>query len=168
MKAASHRTFTSNPDDAKPNFGSLQLVWPGIAVFESMKSTGSEESCSITNDNWEMHGMSTSTMEPMSATAISVEVTKHAIAFELSDGRKISAPMAWFPRLFHATPNERRNWRLIGDGYGVHWPDVDEDVSVEGVLHGKMSVESPESLRRWLKQRDKSKPAGRAPGRRKK
>lgn len=59
----------------------------------------------------------------------------------LSDGRKIVVPIAWFPRLLHATPDQRGNWRLLGQGTGIHWPDVDEDISVEGLLQGRHSVE---------------------------
>lgn len=60
----------------------------------------------------------------------------------LSDGRKIVVPLAWFPRLVRATPDERRNWQLLGDGVGIHWPDVDEDISVAGLLQGEPSAES--------------------------
>ena len=53
------------------------------------------------------------------------------------DGREISVPMAWFPRLLHGTPEQRRNWELIGPGHGIHWPDLDEDISIEGILAGR-------------------------------
>jgi hypothetical protein len=59
----------------------------------------------------------------------------------LSDGRKIVVPLAWFPRLLNATPDQRENWRLLGQGTGIHWPDVDEDISVEGLLQGRRSFE---------------------------
>ncbi len=62
-------------------------------------------------------------------------------------------PLAWFPRLVHGTPAQRANWRLIGGGAGIHWPDLDEDVSAEGLLAGRRSGESQESLRRWLQER---------------
>ena len=65
-----------------------------------------------------------------------VEVTDEAITARLVDGRVISVPLAWSWRLSEATPAQRANWELIGDGYGVHWPDVDEDISAEGMLHG--------------------------------
>ena len=65
-----------------------------------------------------------------------VEVTDEAITAHLVDGRVISVPLAWSWRLSDATPEQRANWRLIGDGHGVHWPDVDEDISAEGMLHG--------------------------------
>ena len=60
----------------------------------------------------------------------------------LSDGRKLVVPLNWFPRLTKATPECRGNWQLIGDGVGIHWPDVDEDISVSGLLRGRPSVES--------------------------
>ena len=66
----------------------------------------------------------------------SVEVTDEAITARLIDGRVISVPLAWSWRLSEATPAQRKNWQLIGDGHGVHWPDVDEDISAEGMLNG--------------------------------
>jgi hypothetical protein len=85
-----------------------------------------------------------------------VEVSDEAISLELSDARKISVPLAWYPRLLHSRPEERRRWRLIGDGEGVHWDDLDEDVSVENLLAGRRSGESKESSRRWLAARESS------------
>lgn len=66
----------------------------------------------------------------------SVEVTDEVITARLLDGRVISVPLAWSWRLSEATPTQRKNWQLIGDGHGVHWPDVDEDISAEGMLNG--------------------------------
>jgi hypothetical protein len=74
------------------------------------------------------------------------------LAVDLADGRTISVPIGWFPRLVHAMPDERANWRLIGEGTGIHWPEVDEDISVESLLAGRRSDESSESLERWLAQ----------------
>jgi hypothetical protein len=68
------------------------------------------------------------------ATATSVEVTNEALHVVLADGRELTAPLAWFPRLLEATPEQRRNWRFIGRGQGIHWPDVDEDISVASLL----------------------------------
>lgn len=86
--------------------------------------------------------------------AVGVEVDADALTATLADGRVIAAPLAWFPRLLHADADERRNWRLIGDGLGVHWPDLDEDVSIEGLLAGRPSREGPQSLQRWLEARE--------------
>ena len=82
-----------------------------------------------------------------------VTVTEDTLHLELSDGRTISAPLAWYPRLLHATKEERNNWRLIGRGQGVHWKELDEDISVEGILAGRRSGESQASFKRWLTAR---------------
>jgi len=74
--------------------------------------------------------------------AVDVKFTDDDFTVTLSDGRKIVVPLTWFPRLLHATPENRDNWQLLGDGVGIHWPDVDEDVSVSGVLQGQPSAES--------------------------
>lgn len=66
--------------------------------------------------------------------AVDVSVTSHALHVVLADGRELSAPLAWFPRLASATPDQQANWRLIGGGIGIHWPDLDEDISVESLL----------------------------------
>jgi hypothetical protein len=89
----------------------------------------------------------------------SITVTEDTLSVDLSDGRTISVPLAWFPRLVHATPEERNNWRLIGKGSGMHWEDLDEDISVEGLLAGKPSGESQGSLKTWLDQRS-ARPIG--------
>jgi len=85
--------------------------------------------------------MSSFAVEEQLALASGVDVSDDELIVTLVDGRRISAPLIWFPRLFDASPSERANWRLIGDGIGVHWPDVDEDISVSGLLKGLPSVE---------------------------
>jgi hypothetical protein len=97
--------------------------------------------------------MSTSTTETPVVRAETVTITGDAITVELSDGRSISAPLAWYPRLLHGTTEERSNWRLIGGGVGIHWPALDEDISVGNLLAGQASGESQQSLKRWLSQR---------------
>ncbi|MEW6246450.1 MAG: DUF2442 domain-containing protein [Nitrospirota bacterium] len=94
--------------------------------------------------------MSISAVEIEGPKAERVTVTEDTLTVDLSDGRTISVPLAWFPRLLHASPAERKNWRLIGKGQGMHWADLDEDVSVEGLLAGKPSGESQSSFRKWL------------------
>ncbi|OGO38762.1 MAG: hypothetical protein A2147_03495 [Chloroflexi bacterium RBG_16_57_8] len=86
---------------------------------------------------------------------VGVEVTEDALTVELSDGRTISVPLAWYPRLLHATPKERDHWRLIGKGQGIHWNDLDEDISAENLIVGRPSGESQTSLMRWLERREK-------------
>jgi len=83
-------------------------------------------------------------------TVMTVNVTADALAVALSDGRTLSVALAWYPRLLHATPMERQSWRLVGTGGGVHWPALDEDISVANLLAGKRSAESQGSLQRWL------------------
>lgn len=83
-----------------------------------------------------------------------VMVTNDTLRVDLSDGRTIAVPLAWFPRLLHSTHEERSRWRLIGKGNGIHWEDVDEDISVEGLLAGRPSGESHTSFKKWLDKRD--------------
>ena len=83
--------------------------------------------------------------------AQNVTITEDALTVALSDGRALSVPLAWFPRLLHTTPEERDHWRFIGKGHGMHWEDIDEDISVENLLAGKPSSESQASLKKWLK-----------------
>jgi hypothetical protein len=97
--------------------------------------------------------MNISAIEIEVPRAEDVEVTEDTLTFDLSDGRTISVPLEWFPRLLNATPRERNNWRLIGRGHGIHWEDIDEDISVEGLLAGRPSGESQESFKNWLNQR---------------
>jgi hypothetical protein len=97
--------------------------------------------------------MSTLVTELEEATAEDVSASDDALVVDLADGRTITVPLAWFPRLAHGTPTERANWRLIGRGEGIHWPDLDEDISVESLLAGRRSGETQESLRRWLQGR---------------
>jgi len=87
--------------------------------------------------------------------ATSVEVSEHTLSVDLADGRTIAAPLAWYPRLAHATPEERGSWRLIGGGRGVHWPEIDEDISVANLLAGQPSMESQNSFKKWLANRAK-------------
>ena len=97
--------------------------------------------------------MTTSGIELRQALAQSLTVSDEALVVDLVDGRTITVPLAWFPRLARGTARERANWRLIGGGEGIHWPELDEDVSVESLLAGRRSGETQESLRRWLQAR---------------
>lgn len=90
------------------------------------------------------------------AYAQDVTIAEDTLTVELSDGRSISVPLAWYPRLVHGTPKERADWRLIGQGAGIHWSALDEDVSVENLLSGQASGESQRSLKRWLAKRASS------------
>jgi len=77
------------------------------------------------------------TSEPKAGERVrDVRVADEAISVDLFDGRTITVPLAWYPRLLHATPAQRANWRVAGAGYGIHWPDIDEDLSTQGLLQG--------------------------------
>ena len=97
--------------------------------------------------------MSTSGIELRGALAQNVSVTDDSLIVELVDGRTISVPVTWFPRLASGAAAERANCRLIGGGTGVHWPDLDEDISVESLLAGRRSGETQDSLQKWLDRR---------------
>jgi len=97
--------------------------------------------------------MSISAIEIDVPNAIDVTLTDDTLSVELSDGRSISVPLAWYPRLVHADEAERGVWRFIGHGEGIHWEALDEDLSVEGLLAGKRSGESQRSFQRWLSLR---------------
>jgi hypothetical protein len=86
-----------------------------------------------------------------------VTVTKDNLTVDLADGRTVSTPLAWYPRLLHGTAQERKKWRMIGDGEGIHWPDLDEDISIEHLVLGKPSGESQRSLKEWLEKRKAKK-----------
>jgi len=101
--------------------------------------------------------MNTLLDEPRLATGEDVRVTADTLSVELSDGRTITAPLAWFPRLMRGTAKERNHWRFIGRGEGIHWPDLDEDISIEGLVLGKPSGESQQSFARWLEKRGQRK-----------
>jgi hypothetical protein len=92
-------------------------------------------------------------IEIQAARAQNVSVTDDTLIVDLVDGRTISVPLAWYPRLLHGKPEERNNWRLIGDREGIHWPDLDEDISVDNLLFGKPSGESQRSFKKWLEER---------------
>ena len=88
------------------------------------------------------------------ARVVNVLVTDDTLSIDLEDGRTVSVPIGWYPRLAYGTPAERANFQIIGAGYGIHWPDLDEDLGVEGLLLGKRSAESPASFERWLQRRE--------------
>jgi hypothetical protein len=102
--------------------------------------------------------MSSSVIEIQEARARSARVSEEALTVDLTDGRTVLVPLAWFPRLWHGTPIERNRLEFFGDGSYIHWPDLDEDLAVVDLVAGRRSGESTESLRRWLAGR-----AGTAP-----
>ena len=100
-----------------------------------------------------MNGMPSATLTLATPRAIKVYVTEDTLSVDLEDGRTISVPIGWYPRLAHGTPEERANFQISSAGYGIHWPDLDEDIGVEGILLGKKSNESQASFERWLLRR---------------
>lgn len=97
--------------------------------------------------------MNTSAIEMRPVAIQRVNITDDTLIVDLTDGRTLSVPLAWYPRLLQGTPEERNHWRLIGEGEGIHWPDLDEDISVENLILGKPSGESQRSFKQWLKGR---------------
>ena len=95
----------------------------------------------------------TSLVLERSPLAVSVNVTDDCISVELDDGRTLSVPLSWYPRLAHATQAERSRWEFWGNGYAIEWPAVDEHISIEGLLAGRRSGESPASFTKWLASR---------------
>jgi hypothetical protein len=100
--------------------------------------------------------MNTSADEFVRPLAVDVEVSEATLNVHLADGRSISVPVTWYPRLAHGTAAERSHWELIGSGHGIHWPALDEDISVEALLDGLPSRESPASLKKWLDTRHRN------------
>jgi len=86
--------------------------------------------------------------------AVDISFDSENMIVELADGRSLAIPIEWYPRLFHGTPEERKNWQLLGDGYAIEWPGLDEHIGVEGLLAGRRSEESEKSIQRWLDSRE--------------
>jgi len=105
------------------------------------------QTCSSAN------GTGSSKMKTAEANARGVSVTTDALAVDLVDGRTVTVPVAWYPRLAHGAPEARENWRLIGGGEGIHWPDLDEDIAIQDLIAGRGSGESQDSLRSWIEAR---------------
>ena len=99
--------------------------------------------------------MSISAFEARSPVVLNVDVSEATLSVELNDGRTLTVPTGWYPRLAYATDKERNNWTLMDGGYGIHWHDLDEDISLSGLLAGQSSRESQKSLQKWLATRAK-------------
>lgn len=102
-----------------------------------------------------MHGTLSAVATLALPRIVNVWVTEDTLSVDLEDGRTIAVPIAWYPRLAHGTHEERSHFQISGAGYGIHWPELDEDIGIEGLLLGKKSTESPASFQRWLQQRKK-------------
>ena len=92
------------------------------------------------------------------SNAVRVTVSEVSLSVDLEDGRSVSVPLAWYPRLVHATQEERDKWALIGKGEGIHWPDLDEDLSVRGIIAGWPSQESEKSFKQWQSAKKEGRP----------
>ncbi len=98
--------------------------------------------------------MTSLVIEQLSVSARQIRITENELTVYLEDGRSASVPLAWYPRLIYGEPQERSNWRFIGNGEGIHWPDLDEDIRIRDILTGRPSQESQKSFRRWLSERN--------------
>jgi hypothetical protein len=103
--------------------------------------------------------MTTLVIDSAASRVTAVRLTEDTLIFDLADGRTVSVPLAWYPRLLQGSLAERANHRFIGEGEGIHWPDLDEDVSVENILAGKVSGEGSKSFERWLEVRSEARRA---------
>ena len=105
-----------------------------------------------------MNGTHSAAVTLALARVVNVMVTDDTLSVDLEDGRTLSVPIGWYPRLAYSTPAERANFQISGAGYGIHWPDLDEDIGVEGLVLGKKSTESSASFERWLQRRRQKQP----------
>src|SRR3989442_3085060 len=162
--AISPPTFTSSGKIKLQSSGLTHFGCKGVAGFLGWRSIEFKGLLRDTGENFWRLGMRTSAVDIEVPNAGSVTVTEDTLSVDLSDGRTISVPLSWYPRLLYASQKERRSWRLIGKGQGIHWEGIDEDVSVEGLLAGKPSAESQSSFAEWLAGRT-SRPGKRLNGR---
>jgi len=102
-----------------------------------------------------MNGMPSAEIALALSRIVHVAITEDTLSVDLEDGRTVSIPIDWYPRLVHGTPAECANFQISGAGYGIYWPDLDEDIGVEGFLLGKKSLENPSSFEQWLQNRGK-------------
>ena len=105
-----------------------------------------------------MNGTPFAAVELKLSRIVDVQVTDDTLSVDLEDGRTISVPIGWYPRLAYGEPGERANWRISGAGYGIYWPELDEDLGVEGLLLGRQSMEIPSSFEHWLQRRQQAIP----------
>jgi hypothetical protein len=145
--------FMLSVEIALQNSGWTPFDCNAVADLTGRRFVGYSVLLQSTTHNWWRRGMPTSAVEIHVPNAESVTITDDALTVALSDGRTLSVPLAWFPRLLHATLEERDKWRFIGKGQGIHWEDIDEDISIENLLAGKPSGESQTSLKKWLQSR---------------
>ena len=154
------RTSIWNVTPRKRSSGSNRFPCSRVPDLPVPNSTRFTVYLSSTNHYFWNTGMTTLILDSSALKATAVNVTEDSLVVELADGRTIAAPLGWYPRLFHAAADERGRFRFIAGGEGIHWPDLDEDISVEGIVAGRPSCESPRSLQKWLESRTLPTPDG--------
>jgi hypothetical protein len=133
--------------------GSIRWSWREATVSADRNSWTSKGLLQKMNKSSGKRGMTTLVIDESSLRAVGAQLTEEALIVDLVDGRSVSVPLVWYPRLLRASMQERQQFRLIGSGEGIYWELLDEDVSVEGIVAGRRSMESAESFRRWLENR---------------
>ena len=142
-----------NENAAVRSSGSIRWFWQEAMVSPGRNSWTYKGLLQKMNKSSGKGGMTTLVIDESSLRAVRAQLTDEALVVDLADGRTISVPLVWYPRLLRASMEERQQFRLIGSGEGIHWVLLDEDVSVEGIVAGRRSMESAESFRRWLEDR---------------
>lgn len=150
VTATNLRTFTYVGTKANTNFGFLRCDFSTIEASTVAIWAKSCRSSKPTVKPYWTRGMSSSPLETHAAVAKDVATTDDTLTVTLMDGRSISVPLDWYPRLLHGSPEERDNWQPLAKGQGIHWPALDEDIRVDDLLLGRPSGESAESLKKWL------------------
>jgi hypothetical protein len=136
----------------QPSSGSILFGLPDLGDLAITKCGSLQERSKRTRRVLWRLGMSTLVTE-CDVFAVCIHFTEDAMTVRLDDGRSLSVPLAWYPRLLHGSKPERESYELIGDGEGIHWPLLDEDISIEGLLAGRRSAESASSLAKWRRKR---------------
>jgi Protein of unknown function (DUF2442) len=150
----SHPMSMLNAIRMKLSFGLTRSGSKPIESLVAPKLIGFRDWLRQTKRNDWKDGMTSLTIELLEVPKIQgITVTDDTLSADLSDGRTISVPVAWYPRLMNASMEERNDWRFIADGEGIHWIQLDEDISIKNLLLGQPSGESQRSLQRWLKTR---------------
>ena len=142
-----------NENAAVQSSGSIRWSWREATVSAGRNSWTSIGLLQKMNKSSGKRGMTTLVIDESSLRAVGAQLTEEALIVDLVDGRSVSVPLVWYPRLLRASMKERELFRLIGSGEGIHWELLDEDISVEGIVAGRRSMESAESFRRWLENR---------------
>ena len=142
-----------NENAAAQSSGSVRWSWREATVSADRNSWTSKGLSQKMSKSSGKRGMTTLVIDESSLRAVGAQLTEEALIVDLVDGRSVSVPLVWYPRLLRASMQERQQFRLIGSGEGIYWELLDEDVSVEGIVAGRRSMESAESFRRWLENR---------------